>query len=199
MSQATIIAIFAGTKAAEAYLAEIVRLAGFAPLAGNVDGAALILATPGGKYPLDADLPVVMLGGEDDNAHVRVIGSPVKAAHLIGHLQKAMQLQKGLPSKIEIGTYALDTRENLWENGENTPVRLTEKETAILVYLHSAGGAVPREALLHHVWSYVPDVETHTLETHIYRLRQKIEDDPSNPKILLTQGDGYSLATGKEN
>jgi DNA-binding response OmpR family regulator len=100
-----------------------------------------------------------------------------------------------LPAKITIGDYELNTRDNLWTKAGETPLRLTEKETAILAYMKAAGGKpVSRQELLEHVWSYVPDVETHTLETHIYRLRQKIEDDPSAPKILVTQGDGYVLA-----
>lgn len=194
MPHTTTIAIFAGTKATTAYLAEIVRLAGFTPVMGTTGGAALVLTASGGAFPPETDLPVLRLGGEAQSEAVRVIDAPAKAAHLIGHLQKAMQSQKGMPAQLQIGDFTLDTRDNLWKKGENAAIRLTEKETAILAYLHMAGNAVPREDLLHHVWSYVPDVETHTLETHIYRLRQKIEDDPSNPKILLTQGDGYSIA-----
>jgi DNA-binding response OmpR family regulator len=72
-------------------------------------------------------------------------------------------------------------------------IRLTEKETNILKFLHSAGGTVPRETLLHEVWGYSPAVTTHTLETHIYRLRRKIEDNPARAKILLTENGGYRL------
>lgn len=72
-------------------------------------------------------------------------------------------------------------------------IRLTEKETNILKFLHSAGRTVPRETLLHEVWGYSPAVTTHTLETHIYRLRRKIEDDPARAKILVTENGGYRL------
>lgn len=73
-------------------------------------------------------------------------------------------------------------------------IRLTEKEAALLEILVKADGqGVSRDNLLRHVWRYAPDVETHTLETHIYRLRQKIEDDPANPAIVVTDGDGYRL------
>jgi len=73
-------------------------------------------------------------------------------------------------------------------------VRLTEKETNILKYLYRANDAVvPRDTLLHEVWGYNAGVTTHTLETHIYRLRQKIESDPSNAQILVTESGGYRL------
>jgi DNA-binding response OmpR family regulator len=72
-------------------------------------------------------------------------------------------------------------------------IRLTEKETNILKFLHRAGRTVPRETLLHEVWGYSPAVTTHTLETHIYRLRRKIEDDPACAKILVTENGGYRL------
>ena len=77
----------------------------------------------------------------------------------------------------------------LYKNDES--IRLTEKETALLeMIVQAKGKAVKRDILLKHVWQYAPDVETHTLETHIYRLRQKIEDDPANPALVMTEGDG---------
>lgn len=194
MSHANSIAIFAGNKGVLAYLADIVRLAGFVPTAESDAGATMVLATPEGKVPLNCALPVVQLGGTASIEAVRVVAMPAKAATLIDILQKTMQAQGDLPARITIGGYTLYTRENLWIRDGEAPLRLTEKETAILAYLHTAGAPVSREALLERVWSYVPEVETHTLETHIYRLRQKIEEDPSSPKILLTQGDGYSVA-----
>ena len=73
-------------------------------------------------------------------------------------------------------------------------IRLTEKETNILKYLYRAPeGVVPRDVLLHEVWGYNAGVTTHTLETHIYRLRQKIEPEPSNARLLVTESGGYRL------
>jgi DNA-binding response OmpR family regulator len=73
-------------------------------------------------------------------------------------------------------------------------VRLTEKETSILRYLYRAGQRpVPRETLLQEVWGYNSGVTTHTLETHIYRLRQKIENDAAAPAILVTEAGRYKL------
>ncbi|MGE3712744.1 MAG: helix-turn-helix domain-containing protein, partial [Hyphomicrobiaceae bacterium] len=72
--------------------------------------------------------------------------------------------------------------------------RLTEKETSILKYLLRAGEkVVSREMLLHDVWGYNAGVTTHTLETHIYRLRQKVEKDPSSAELLVTESGGYKL------
>ncbi len=76
-------------------------------------------------------------------------------------------------------------------------IRLTEKETNILKYLYRAGGkAVARDELLEEVWGYNSGVTTHTLETHVYRLRQKIEPVKGEATLLLTQPGGYSLAMG---
>jgi hypothetical protein len=79
-------------------------------------------------------------------------------------------------------------------DAQRTPIRLTEKEVAILTFLYkSKGSLVSRRDLLAAVWEYAESVETHTLETHIYRLRQKIETDPSKPDILLTEENGYRV------
>ena len=79
-------------------------------------------------------------------------------------------------------------------NPENSKVRLTETEVAILRYLYRAGqGSVSRKTLLQEVWGYNSGVTTHTLETHIYRLRQKIEKDAAAPAILVTEAGGYKL------
>jgi DNA-binding response OmpR family regulator len=82
----------------------------------------------------------------------------------------------------------------LVESGGKKKIRLTEKETAILKYLFRAGErATGRELLLNEVWGYNAGVTTHTLETHVYRLRQKIEQDPSKAEILITEPGGYRL------
>jgi DNA-binding response OmpR family regulator len=78
------------------------------------------------------------------------------------------------------------------ENGNK--VRLTEKETSILKFLYRASEKmVTRETLLTEVWGYNTGVTTHTLETHIYRLRQKIEKDPARAELLITETGGYKL------
>ena len=99
----------------------------------------------------------------------------------------------GDDAAVRIGPYTFHPSAKLLQ-ADGRKVRLTEKETNILKFLHASAGTVPRDILLHEVWGYSPAVATHTLETHIYRLRKKIEQDPANAQILLTEGGGYRLS-----
>lgn len=95
---------------------------------------------------------------------------------------------------FEIGPYEFRPSTKTLRTKEGKRIRLTEKETEILKYLYRAGGrAVARETLLSEVWGYNAAVTTHTLETHIYRLRQKVEPDPGNARLLMTDPGGYHL------
>jgi len=95
---------------------------------------------------------------------------------------------------VAIGPYLFRPGAKLLSRGLQK-VRLTEKETDILKFLHAAGVTVARETLLHEVWGYNPAVTTHTLETHIYRLRKKIEDNVGEAKIVVTEDGGYRLGS----
>ena len=94
-----------------------------------------------------------------------------------------------------IGPYSFRPAAKLLvQDASGKKIRLTEKETAILKYLYRAGDrVVGRDVLLGEVWDYNAGVTTHTLETHVYRLRQKIERDPSQAEILVTEPGGYRL------
>ncbi|MBO6905972.1 MAG: winged helix-turn-helix domain-containing protein, partial [Parvibaculum sp.] len=93
-----------------------------------------------------------------------------------------------------IGPYSFRPSAKVLMDAQEKKIRLTEKETSILKYLYRAGAkVVGRDILLAEVWGYNSGVTTHTLETHIYRLRQKIEKDPSNAEILVTETGGYRL------
>ena len=96
---------------------------------------------------------------------------------------------------FSIGPYTFRPSAKLLQDpAKNRRIRLTEKEAAILKFLYRAGTrAVARQVLLNEVWGYNAAVTTHTLETHIYRLRQKIEPDPANARLLVTEGGGYRL------
>ena len=77
-------------------------------------------------------------------------------------------------------------------NGEET--KLTEKEVAVIKYLYKfQDRIVSKNELLQDVWGYSPDVTTHTIETHIYRLRQKVERDNIDAQMILTVDCGYQL------
>jgi DNA-binding response OmpR family regulator len=116
----------------------------------------------------------------------------VLLARLRAHLRQHAQSEDAV---FTIGPYSFrPAAKMLIETGSERKIRLTEKETAILKYLYRTGQrVVDRETLLHEVWGYNPGVTTHTLETHVYRLRQKIEPDPSEAKILVTETGGYKL------
>ena len=81
-------------------------------------------------------------------------------------------------------------------NEQEGDIELTDKEAALLLALLNAGlGEITeRSVLLKQVWGYGEGLETHTLETHIYRLRQKLEENPAEPKILMTADNGYYLS-----
>lgn len=108
-------------------------------------------------------------------------------AHLRSHEQSE-------DSHFKIGPYEFRPAAKLLLDSKGRKVRLTEKETSILKYLYRAGEkSVQRDELLREVWGYNSNVSTHTLETHVYRLRQKIEQDPQHAELLLTDLGGYRL------
>lgn len=191
------IAIFAESAAQTRYLAEIVGLSGAQVLAAADAAAADLVLTTKDEIPA-LDKPVLFIGmpvriGAD--ARVHSVSSPVRAGQLIAKIQNLCAPDKGRARHLVFVGGALDTIESLWIAPDEAPLRLTEKEVDILRFLHEASGeTVSREALLEKVWAYARDVETHTLETHIYRLRQKIEIDPANPVILLTRENGYAVS-----
>src|SRR5882762_683392 len=114
---------------------------------------------------------------------------PFKLAVLLARIRAQLrQHEQSENASFAIGPYLFRPASKLLLNESNgKKIRLTEKETSILRYLYRAGEqAVSRETLLGEVWGYNAGVNTHTLETHIYRLRQKIEADPTNATILVT-------------
>ena len=114
----------------------------------------------------------------------------VLMARVHAHLRSHEQSEDAV---YRIGPYTFRPSAKLLLDQTGKKIRLTEKETNILKFLHRSGETVPRDTLLHEVWGYNPAVTTHTLETHIYRLRQKIETNPSTAQILVTEAGGYRL------
>ena len=105
------------------------------------------------------------------------------------------QYAKSEDAIFTIGSYAFrPAAKMLLDQTSKEKIRLTGMETAILIYLYRAGSRViGRDTLLGEVWGYNAGVTSHTLETHVYRLRQKIERDPTRAEILVSEPGGYRL------
>ena len=166
----------------------------------DMDGReAVKLLRKGGFKP-----PIIMLTGHDTDSDTILgleagandyIAKPFKFAVLLARVRAQLrQHEQSEDAVFTIGQYSFRPAQKLLIEDEKTKVRLTEKETAILKYLYRAEQKViTRDILLEEVWGYNSGVTTHTLETHIYRLRQKIERDPSNAQLLVTESGGYKL------
>jgi DNA-binding response OmpR family regulator len=196
--------------------------------AGSAREAERCLAVPGKPFAaviMDATLPdgdghavcarlrangqsmlVIMMNGSnrsftaDDTI---TIAKPFRLSELMARLRSRLEI--GTPASgaddvveaIRIGPYEFSLQDKSLRHDAGR-IRLTEKEAAILAFLHSTGErAVPRRELLREVWGYNPAVTTHTLETHIYRLRRKIEANPAKACLLVTEAGGYRLAVGR--
>ncbi len=191
MPDQPIIAIFTRTDARRIYLEALVRLSGL-EVATAENEADFVIRDTADDNRADA---LIIRSTTETQSTMRRLQTPVRAARVMAVLQEIAR-QENMPARLTIAGHILDVPEMLWvARDDSAPVRLTEKETEILCYLHSLGpeGTASRDDLLAHVWSYAEGVETHTLETHIYRLRQKIEQDPGNPQIVRTRGDGYAI------
>ena len=148
--------------------------------------------------------PIIMLTGQSSDADT-VLGlesgandyvvKPFKFAVLLARIRAQLRQHEASEDAIfRIGPYTFRPGAKILVNEKGSKLKLTEKETAILRYLYRAGTrVVSRDTLLSEVWGYNAQVTTHTLETHIYRLRQKIETDPSSARILVTEPGGYKL------
>jgi DNA-binding response OmpR family regulator len=140
----------------------------------------------------DADQILGLDSGAND-----YVAKPFKLSVLLARIRAQLRQHEQTEDAVFVlGPYRFrPAAKLLLDEAKKKKIRLTEKETAILKYLYRAGEkAVPRETLLTEVWGYNPEVTTHTLETHVYRLRQKIEKDPAASRLLVTEPGGYRLA-----
>jgi DNA-binding response OmpR family regulator len=148
--------------------------------------------------------PIIMLTGHTSDADTVLgleagandyVAKPFRFSVLLARMRVQLrQFDQSDDATFVIGPYVFHPRSKHLTTARGGKLRLTEKETAILRFLHRASpNIVTRETLLRDVWGYNANVTTHTLETHIYRLRQKIEDDPVRAKLLVTDAGGYKL------
>ena len=149
--------------------------------------------------------PILMLTGRDAERDVvrgldagasDYVAKPFRPAELQARLRAQLRASEASSGAVlPVGPYVFRPAAKLLHDpAKDRRIWLTAKETGILRHLLRAGGqAVGREVLLHEVWGYRKGVSTHTLETHIYRLRQKIESEPAAPRLLVTVGRGYRL------
>jgi DNA-binding response OmpR family regulator len=148
--------------------------------------------------------PVIMLTGQDSESDTILgleagandyVTKPFRFAVLLARIRAQLrQHEQSEDAVFSIGRYTFRPSAKMLLDDKGQKIRLTEKETAILKFLYRAGEKViTRDVLLHEVWGYNSGVTTHTLETHIYRLRQKIERDPSKAELLVTEAGGYKL------
>ncbi|MGY2048059.1 response regulator transcription factor [Methylobacterium sp. JK268] len=148
--------------------------------------------------------PVIMLTAQTSDADTVMgldagandyVTKPFKFAVLLARIRAQLRQYEASEDAIfQIGPYTFRPGAKLLVGERGSKLKLTEKETAILRFLYRAGRqVVGRDTLLAEVWGYNAQVTTHTLETHIYRLRQKIEPNPAAASILVTEGGGYKL------
>ena len=148
--------------------------------------------------------PIIMLTARDSDADTVIglesgandyVSKPFRFAVLLARIRVQLrQHEASEDAEFQIGPYVFRPATKNLVDPKGGKLRLTEKEAAILRFLHRAERQpVPRETLLRDVWGYNANVTTHTLETHIYRLRQKIEDDPTDARLLVTDAGGYKL------
>ena len=189
-----------GSKGVQAAKAEQIDLVIMDVGLPDIDGreAVRILRRNGFKAP------IIMLTGHDTDSDTILglesgandyVTKPFRFAVLLARVRTLLrQYETSEDAVFTIGPYSFRPSSKLLLNPKGSKVRLTEKESSILRYLYCAGQRpVSRETLLREVWAYNSGVTTHTLETHIYRLRQKIEKDAAAPAILVTVGGGYKL------
>jgi DNA-binding response OmpR family regulator len=192
--------------------------------AGGEEGVALATTAKPDLILLDVDLPdldgreacrrmraagvaapIIMLTAADADADTiqgleaganDYVTKPFRFAVLLARIRAQLRShEQSEDATFRIGPYEFRPAAKLLIDEKQRKIRLTEKETSILKYLYRAGEKpVSREELLAEVWGYNAGVTTHTLETHVYRLRQKIEAEPGGAKLLLTEAGGYRLS-----
>jgi DNA-binding response OmpR family regulator len=154
-------------------------------------------------------MPIIMLTGSGSESDVLrgldagandYIAKPFRCKELLARLRAQLRaFENSQDAMLMIGQYVFQpAMKLLYDQANDRRISLTRKEADLLRFLYRLEGrAVSVDVLLHEVWGYSRNVETHTLSTHIYRLRQKMESDPAHPMLLMSVGKGYRLEAGQ--
>lgn len=150
-------------------------------------------------------IPIIMLTAASEESDVVAgldagaddyVAKPFRLRELIARLDRVLDtFEKSIFAVLPVGPYLFRPAEKrLHDPRSDRDIDLTDKETAVLRALYDAGGErIDKETLVRQVFGYSPTANTHTLETHVYRIRQKIEDHPMHPEYLVTSESGYRL------
>lgn len=161
--------------------------AGALALAGSGERPLVALVCPSGDRAEAKDIPCVVLG--------ETLALPARLPDVLEALEVLASNTSGLSGPRAHMGWTLDPARLTLRQGDAQTISLTDTEARLLACLFDAEGRdVTRDALLQRVWGYRPGLDTHTLETHIYRLRKKLEADPANPSRIITTDDGYHFA-----
>lgn len=137
--------------------------------------------------------PLLLLGLTPEAARAAGADDGLAKPFRFGDLLRCLE-QAAAREIIAIGRFRLDANARELTDGGGKRLRVTEKEAAVLVFLARAGEqVVGREVLLGEVWGYSGSATTHTVETHIYRLRRKLTDHGCS-ELVVTEAGGYRLA-----
>ena len=162
---------------------DIVRMAG----TGTITSTMILMSGD----PRDE----VVVQGLEDGA-VDFLSKPFSMPVLQARVDNALRSRSSSTRAMHrIGAYRFSSSDQMLRTDAGKSIALTRRESDILKKLLQTKGPVDRRTLLREVWGYSDRVSTHTVETHIYRLRQKIESDPSSPALIVTVDGGYALAS----
>lgn len=172
------------------------RSAGALVLAEVNDEARVALICPSGDRAGVTGIPMLVLGGHTDPTSVReeILPIPASLSGIMTRLEVLALQDRGTIEPIAYRGWVLHPARSHIVDPVGRNISLTDTETRLLAILFDAKGQeLDKDTLLQRVWGYRQGLDTHTLETHIYRLRQKMETNPTSPNFLMTTDNGYRL------
>lgn len=123
----------------------------------------------------------------------RIITIPFRVEDLFIHINNAFKSFERKKRNKKIGDLSFDPNESLLVDSNKKEIKLTELECRFLKYVYDRTEGSTKNDLLSNVWGYNLKMQTHTIESLVYRLRKKIEKDPNSPKVIIQVGKKYFL------